>query len=116
MTDSTNADADVSADEPAKESRTDGGKSAANLGSDGSNYAPPRHNEFDWRGWTLVGMTIFAFLIVPAAILYVPQAQNLISRVGFSWRQAYLTLPMLSATLLGATAIWAAVTSRRSSE
>lgn len=76
-------------------------------------YHPPRQEEFDWRGWTLVGVIVVSFLVVPGAILFLPQAEWLIAAVGISWTQAYLVLPMIPALLLGATAIWAAVSSRK---
>lgn len=76
-------------------------------------YRPPDQDSFDWRGWLLVGVVVFSFLVVPAAVLYLPYAQDIIARVGISWRQAYLTLPMIPAILLGAVSIWAAVSSRK---
>lgn len=100
-------------DDGAEPERPDGG---ANQAQNRPSYRPPRHEEFDWRGWLLVGVIIVSFLVIPATVLYLPHAQGLIASIGISWRQAYLTLPMLPAILLGATAIWAAVTSRRSSE
>ena len=79
-------------------------------------YHPPPQDSFDWRGWVLVGIVVLSFLVVPAAILYLPHAQGIIAAVGISWRQAYLALPMIPAILLGATAIWAAVRSRSNSD
>jgi hypothetical protein len=93
--------------------RPDGG---ANQASRRPSYRPPRQEEFDWRGWLLVAVVIVSFLAVPAIILFLPYAEDFIASIGISWRQAYLTLPMIPAILLGATAIWAAVASRRSSE
>jgi hypothetical protein len=75
-------------------------------------YAPPPQENFDWRGWILVGVVVVSFLVIPGAILYLQQAQAVVSSLGLSLRQAYLTLPMIPAILLGATAIWAAVRSR----
>lgn len=79
-------------------------------------YAPPPQEEFDWRGWTLVGIILVSFLIIPAAILYLQQAQEFVTSLGLSLRQAYLVLPMIPAILLGITAIWAAVRSRSARE
>lgn len=79
-------------------------------------YHPPAQERFDWRGWVLVGIVVFSFLVVPGAILYLPYAQDLIAAWGISWTQAYLALPMIPALLLGATAIWAAVSSRSLSD
>lgn len=79
-------------------------------------HEPPSQAEFDWRGWVLVAVIVTSLLVVPGAILYLPHAQEAIARLGISWRQAYLVLPMIPALLLGGVAIWAAVTSRRVSE
>ena len=79
-------------------------------------YAPPAQEEFDWRGWVLVGVIAVSFLVVPASILYLPYAQGFIASIGISWTQAYLTLPMIPALLLGGTAIWAALRSRSTDE
>jgi hypothetical protein len=100
-------------DDGAEAERANGG---ANPASRRPSYRPPRHEEFDWRGWLLVGVVVVSFLVVPTIILFLPYAEDFIASIGISWRQAYLTLPMIPAILLGATAIWAAVTSRRSSE
>ncbi len=77
-------------------------------------YHPPPQEQFDWRGWLLVGVIFVSFLVIPATILYLPQAHEFIAWTGLSWRQAYLALPMIPAVLLGTTAIWAAVSSRSS--
>ncbi len=74
--------------------------------------ARPTDNDFDWRGWLLVGVVVFSFLVVPTAILYLPQAQSLIASLGLTMRDAYLVLPLLPAFLLGAVAVWAAVRTR----
>jgi len=69
-------------------------------------------DEFDWRGWVLVGVVVVAFLVVPTAILYLPQARDLVASFGLTLRDAYLVLPLVPAFLLGATAVWAAIRSR----
>ena len=79
-------------------------------------YAPPQNETFDWRGWILVGVVVFSFLVVPIAILFLPHARSLIESFGLTLRAAYLALPMLPALLLGATAVWAAVRSRTAEE
>nr|WP_049895322.1 hypothetical protein [Halopiger xanaduensis] len=56
--------------------------------------------EFDWRGWTLVGVIVFAFLIAPATIILLPPADYLF---------ALLILPLAPAVLLALTAVWATV-------
>jgi len=74
--------------------------------------AEPTEGDFDWRGWTLVGVIVFSFLVVPTAILYLPQAQSLVASLGLTLRDAYLVLPLVPAFLLGAVAVWAAVRTR----
>jgi hypothetical protein len=71
--------------------------------------APPADATFDWRGWLLVGVIVVSFLVVPVAILFLPQAQGFIRSLGLTLRDAYLTLPLIPAFLLGAVAVWAAV-------
>lgn len=68
--------------------------------------------DFDWRGWALVGAIVVAFLVVPAAILYLPTARGAIESLGLTVRDAYLVLPLLPAFGLGALAVWSAIHSR----
>ena len=75
-------------------------------------HAPPS-DEFGWEGWVVVGVLIFSFLVVPPAIIYLPEAQDVVRSLGLTLRDAYLALPMVPAILLGATAVWAAVRHRR---
>lgn len=75
-------------------------------------YAPPTQEQFDWRGWVLVGVVVLSFLVVPVSILYLPQAQSLVKSLGLTLRAAYIALPMVTAVVLGATAVWAALRSR----
>ncbi|NEU55788.1 hypothetical protein [Halorussus sp. MSC15.2] len=56
--------------------------------------------EWDWRGWVLVGVIIVCFLVIPATILFLPPVRP--------YKFAYLVLPMIPAVLLGATAVWSA--------
>ncbi len=74
--------------------------------------APPSDSGFDWRGWLLVAVILSCFLVVPAVILFLPQAEGFIASLGLTLRDAYLVLPLLPALLLGAVAVWAAVRSR----
>ena len=55
--------------------------------------------EFDWRGWTLVGVLVFAFVVAPL-VVYVRPPQ-------LPWWVALVVFPLLPAILLGATAVWA---------
>lgn len=63
----------------------------------------PEDREFDWQGWTLVGVIVFAFLVAPAVILFHPPE-------ALPFFVAYLVLPLLPAVLLGVVAV--AVTAR----
>jgi len=65
--------------------------------------------EIDWRGWLLVGLVLVCFLVIPAMVLYLPQAQGFLESLGLSLRQAYLALPMIPAIALGVVAVWAAL-------
>lgn len=74
--------------------------------------ASPAEGTFGWRGWVLVGVVVFAFLVVPISLLYLPRAQSLVRSVGLTLRDAYLVLPLVPAFLLATVAVWAAVRSR----
>jgi hypothetical protein len=74
--------------------------------------APTGEGEFDWRGWLLVAVIVFAFFVVPVAILFLPEAQSFIGTLGLTLRDAYLVLPLVPAFLLATVAVWAAVRSR----
>ena len=67
---------------------------------------PAPDDEFDWRGWLLVGAVILSFLVIPALITLQPV------RAG-GFRTTYLVLPLIPAFVLGATAVWVAVRSRQ---
>ena len=73
----------------------------------------PREQSFDWRGWLLVGALFVAFLVVPLTILFLPEARPVIRSLGLSFRDAYLVLPLVPALVLGALAVWTAVSARR---
>ncbi|WP_302081472.1 hypothetical protein [Salinibaculum rarum] len=76
--------------------------------------ARPTDGNFGWHGWLLVGVIVFAFLVVPIALLYLPEAQSLVRSIGLTLRDAYLVLPLIPAFLLGVVAVWAAVRARSS--
>lgn len=78
----------------------------------GEPAAPDADRRFDWRGWLLVATIAFSFLVVPGALLALPTAQEFVTSLGLSLRDAYLTLPLIPAFLLGAVAVWSAVRSR----
>lgn len=63
--------------------------------------------EFDWRGWTLVGMVFLSFFVAPAAIYWLTATGTSLSVLGLSWRDTFLVVPFVPALALGLTAIWA---------
>ena len=64
-------------------------------------------DQVDWRGWVLVGVVVFSLLVMPLAVLYIPEIHRLIGGLGLSQRQAYIVFPMIPATVLGLAAVWA---------
>lgn len=59
--------------------------------------------EFGSRGWILVGVIVYAFIVSPLLIMIWP--------MDFGYRFALLILPLLPAVILAMTAVWA--TTRR---
>ena len=59
--------------------------------------------EFDWRGWVLVAVMGFAFVIAPLAVYVI--ATN--AGAGLPWRLTLVALPLVPALLLGVVAVWA---------
>jgi hypothetical protein len=86
-----------------------GGSGAGTSAGDDPVPDHPRgaEREFDWRGWTLVVAILFAFVVVPAALYFLPRAQEFVTSLGLSLRDAFLVLPLLPAVILGALAVWA---------
>lgn len=86
--------------------RTNSDQSAGEDESDGPLMIHPDEadREFDWRGWSLVGATFVAFVVVPGVIYLYPHAP---STVGLSFWDTYLVLPMIPAVILGLLAVWA---------
>lgn len=103
----------------------DAGDEASTAATDGagdaraatSAAAPPRQaptgDRFGWRGWVLVGMVVLSLIVIPAAILVLPTAQDVVASLGLTLRDAYLVLPLPAALVLGAVAVWSALSSRR---
>jgi hypothetical protein len=63
--------------------------------------------EFDWRGWVLVGVIVLSFLVAPAIILAVPYAGGTLAALGLTWRDTFLVVPLIPALALGVAAVWA---------
>lgn len=55
------------------------------------------------RGWILVGVVVFAFLVVPGIIYLRPATPG---EAGLPFIAAMLVLPLLPAFVLGLTAVW----------
>ncbi|WP_408959642.1 hypothetical protein [Natrinema sp. 74] len=78
----------------------EGGKRTKTAGGSDPPHPDSTDREFDWRGWTLVGVIVFAFLVAPTAIyLFPPGAEG--------YRFALLILPLAPAVLLAVAAVWA---------
>ncbi|WP_122088823.1 hypothetical protein [Halalkalicoccus subterraneus] len=58
----------------------------------------PADREFDWQGWTLVGVVVLTFLVAPAIILFQPPDM-------LPFFVAYLVLPLVPAVVLGLVAV-----------
>ncbi|MFC5972489.1 hypothetical protein ACFPYI_14210 [Halomarina salina] len=69
----------------------------------------PQSEEFGARGWLLVAALFVAFVCIPVVILLVPYSEGVLQSLGLTWRDAYLTLPLLPALVLAALAVWVAV-------
>jgi len=75
--------------------------------------AEPASQSFGWRGWVLVGALVLSLIVIPWVIIYLPEAQGLLSSLGLGLRDAYLVLPLFPAIGLAGLAVWSAVASRR---
>lgn len=56
--------------------------------------------EFDWRGWILVGIIAFAFVVAPLLVLFYPPDAE-----GYLF--AMVIVPLAPAVILAAAAVWA---------
>ena len=65
---------------------------------------------FGDRGWVLVGVVVFSFLVVPGAIYLFPSAP---AEAGLPFFAAMLALPLVPAALLGLTAVWSMTAATR---
>jgi hypothetical protein len=65
------------------------------------------------HGWVLVGGLLVAMVLVPWAVVFLPQMQGFLGSLGLGVRDAYLVLPMVPALGLGILAVWAAIAYRR---
>jgi len=94
--------------------RKDGSGRLESEGEDGRYpVQAPGSDEFGREGWAVVAILFVSFLVVPPAIVLLPEARGVIASLGLTMRDAYLALPMIPAVLLGIAAVWAAVRTRR---
>ncbi|WP_435346223.1 hypothetical protein [Haloarchaeobius sp. HRN-SO-5] len=91
---------DATGDDPDGDSaRADGDGGYVHRPGDGEFVHPDAADrEFDWRGWVVVAVVAFSFLVVPVVIVYRPPA--------LPYWVALLAFPMLPALLLGIVAVW----------
>jgi len=91
-------------DPAAVDADADGERGADGPADSGDDHEPVHpataDREFDWRGWTLVGVIVFAFLAAPTLIYLVPPGAE-------GYRFALLIVPLAPAILLAITAVWA---------
>ncbi|MFD1647460.1 hypothetical protein [Haloarchaeobius litoreus] len=83
----------------------DGGTETADDDSEGYVHRPAEgthpeavDREWNWRGWVVVAVVAFSFLVMPVVILYRPPS--------LPYWVALLAFPMLPALLLGLVAVW----------
>jgi len=97
---------EASAEQDAPEA--DGAPEERAAAESGVAQAPPPDpdREFDWRGWVLVVAIGICFLVIPAAIVYIPYTEGL-TFVGLPYLHTLIALPMIPAVGLALLAVWA---------
>lgn len=66
------------------------------------------------EGWLVVGALAIALVVIPWALIVLPEARGIVGAVGFSMRDAYLVVPLVPAIGLGVVGVWTAIRARRS--
>lgn len=84
----------VEAETGGKETNTDGYVHRP----DGTVHPESVDREWNWRGWVVVAVVAFSFLVAPVAIVYRPPS--------LPYWVSLLAFPMLPALLLGLVAVW----------
>jgi hypothetical protein len=79
--------------------RPGGGSDESATTGDGVVHPDSVDREFDFRGWALVGVIVFAFLVAPIVVYLRPPQ--------LPYWVALLAFPMLPALFLGVMAVWA---------
>jgi hypothetical protein len=82
-------------------------------GPAGYDVPDPESQEFGRRGWALVAALVVALIVIPWAIIALPQARGLLEALPLGYRDAYLVLPFVPAVFLGLLGVWTAVANRR---
>lgn len=65
-----------------------------------------------WQVWVVLGALFLAFLVAPWGLILLRPVQDSVRIVGFSFRDAYLIVPLLPAIGLGGLGVWTALRSR----
>ncbi|ARS88903.1 hypothetical protein [Natrarchaeobaculum aegyptiacum] len=86
-------------DEEGNRTQTPGDGDSSDDWVDDPAHPETADREFDWRGWVLVGVIVFAFVVSPLAIYLWPP--------GVSYIFALIILPLFPAFFLGIVAVWA---------
>lgn len=71
--------------------------------------ASESEDDLGTAGWILTGVVVLSFLVIPGYIYLFPATPG---QFGLSFLATYIALPMIPAVLLGAIAVWSAVSSR----
>jgi hypothetical protein len=103
---SSDADAEGRVDDERGAPTIDGSDGPAGEGADDGYVHRPADGvhpeavdrEWNWRGWVVVAVVAFSFLVMPVVILYRPPS--------LPYWVALLAFPMLPALLLGLVAVW----------
>ena len=67
----------------------------------------------DWRVWIVLSGLLIGLVVVPWSLILLPTVQDSVGVLGFSFRDAYLVVPLIPALGLGALGVWTALRSRR---
>ncbi|CCQ32471.1 hypothetical protein HLRTI_002370 [Halorhabdus tiamatea SARL4B] len=65
-------------------------------------------------GWLVIGALAIALVVIPWALIVLPEARGIVGAIGFSMRDAYLVVPLVPAIGLGVVGVWTAIRARRS--
>jgi len=80
---------------------------------DSPERSPPERDP-SLEPWLVIGALAVALVVIPWALIVLPEARGIVGAVGFSMRDAYLVVPLVPAVGLGLVGVWTAIRSRRS--